>query len=235
MKFLQLIVIENEITAAQDVALRQDLMSWYADTVGRGIGVVVGKPLAAPHSARTVCVRDGEVVVSDGPFAETKEYLGGLGIIDCESLEQALEVTARNPIAHLNAIELRPILDGMDDRLVPELLDAGRLRQILLVCVERAAGSDELQARIARDCRAWRDELHASGVQVLSQPLDDARMVRVRDGRTLISDGPFAQTREFLAGIDILDCATFEDAVGWAAKHPLAALHRIEVRNFVDF
>lgn len=234
MKFLQLIVIENDITEAQDAALREGILRWHDDTVGRGIGVVVGKPLDSPSSACTVRVRDGRLLISDGPFAETKEYLGGLGIIDCESLEQALEVTSRNPIAHLNAIEVRPILDGMDDRFVPPQLDAERLRQILLVCVDGVAESDEVEAQIAADSRTWRDELHASGVQVLSQPLGDATMVRVRDGRTLISDGPFAETKEFLAGIDILDCA-FEEAVGWAAKHPLAGLHRIEVRSFVDF
>jgi hypothetical protein len=73
---------------------------------------------------------------------------------------------------------------------------------------------------------------------VLSQPLaggqENATTVRVRDGQTLITDGPFIETKEFLAGIDLLNCDTFEEAVGWAAKHPIARFHKIEVRRFVD-
>jgi hypothetical protein len=235
MKFLQLIVIENETTQAQDAALREGVLRWHDETVARGVGVVVGKPLDAPTSAKTVRVRDGQVLISDGPFAETKEFLGGIGIIDCASLEEAIEVTARNPIAHINAIELRPISDGMDDRHIPAQIDAAELQHILLVCVDGIPENDEVEAQIARDCKAWREQLFQSGAQVLSQPLDEPKMVRVRDGETVITDGPFAETKEFLAGIDILRCATQEEAIGWAVKHPLAGFHQIEVRGFVDF
>jgi hypothetical protein len=235
MKFLQLIVIENDITAEQNAALRQDLLRWHEETLARGVGVVVGKPLDSPASARTVRVRDGQVLVSDGPFAETKEFLGGIGIIDCASLEEAIEVTASNPIAALNAIELRPIFDGMDDRHIPAQLDATELQHILFVCVDGIPDTDEVEAQIARDCKAWREQLFQSGTQVVSQPLDDPKMVRVRDGETLVTDGPFVETKEFLAGIDILRCETQEEAIGWAAKHPLAGFHQIEVRGFVDF
>ena len=65
-------------------------------------------------------------------------------------------------------------------------------------------------------------------------PASSATTVRVRDGETLVSDGPFVETKEFLAGIDILKCETLDEAIGWAAKHPIARFHMVEVRRFID-
>jgi hypothetical protein len=56
-------------------------------------------------------VRDGETVVSDGPFAEVKEHLAGFYLLECESLERAIEWAAKVPDAHLREVEVRPILD----------------------------------------------------------------------------------------------------------------------------
>jgi hypothetical protein len=55
-----------------------------------------------------VRVRDGEVVVSDGPFAETKEAVGGFDILECDSLEEAVEIAAAHPLAQIGTIEVRP-------------------------------------------------------------------------------------------------------------------------------
>jgi hypothetical protein len=60
--------------------------------------------------AKTVRVRDGAPVVTDGPYIEAKEYLGSFDIIDCESLERALEIAARVPYARYGEVEVRPLL-----------------------------------------------------------------------------------------------------------------------------
>ena len=54
-------------------------------------------------------VRDGEVLTSDGPFAETKEQIGGFYMVDCKDLDEAIEVAAKIPGAQLGTIEVRPI------------------------------------------------------------------------------------------------------------------------------
>ena len=59
--------------------------------------------------ASTVRVRDGEVLVADGPFAETKEQIAGFYIIDCADLDEAIEIAARNPGARHGTIEVRPV------------------------------------------------------------------------------------------------------------------------------
>ena len=234
MKFLQLICIENETTEDENASMRNEVDDWVQDTIARRINVT-GKPLAAPVTAKTVRVRNGETVVSDGPFADTKEFIGGLDILECESLEQAIEVASKHPVSWFHAIELQPFADGTDGVDIPDFIDPSELKQLLLICVDGIPEAPEVEARVARDGAAWRAELERSGVQVLSQRLaGGATMVRVRNGETLVSDGPFVETKEFLAGIDILKCDTFDEAVGWAAKHPLAAFHMVEVRDFRD-
>jgi len=74
-------------------------------------GAYVGANRLAPTSAAsTVRVRDGEQIVTDGPFAETKEQLGGYYLIEAESLDEALEWAARLPTARRGSVEVRPIL-----------------------------------------------------------------------------------------------------------------------------
>ena len=77
--------------------------------------LVRGDELAPTTTATTVQVRKGETLVSDGPFAETKEVLGGYYLIDAESLDEAIEWAAKIPDAHDGKIEIRPIVDHGED------------------------------------------------------------------------------------------------------------------------
>lgn len=70
-----------------------------------------GQALAEPAASRTVQVRDGVPVVTDGPFLEAKEFLAGYLIVECDSLERATEIATRWPDARLCAMEVRPIID----------------------------------------------------------------------------------------------------------------------------
>ena len=75
-------------------------------------GELIGtQALADPSNTKTVRVRDGVPAVTDGPFAEAKEQLGGYLIVDCESLERAAEIAARWPNARYCAMEVRPIME----------------------------------------------------------------------------------------------------------------------------
>jgi hypothetical protein len=69
-----------------------------------------GDALQPTASATTVTVRDGETLATDGPFAETKEQLGGLYVIEAESLDQALEWASKIPSARIGKIEVRPVV-----------------------------------------------------------------------------------------------------------------------------
>jgi hypothetical protein len=76
----------------------------------REAGVMVGgAELASTRDATTVRVRDGEALVTDGPYAEVKEALGGYYLFECESMDEAVEYAARIPGAEHGAVEVRPV------------------------------------------------------------------------------------------------------------------------------
>jgi hypothetical protein len=68
-----------------------------------------GERLRPTTDATTVRVRDGEVVTSDGPFAETKEQIGGYYLVDCKDLDEAIDIASKIPGARFGSIEVRPI------------------------------------------------------------------------------------------------------------------------------
>ncbi|TML62122.1 MAG: YciI family protein [Actinobacteria bacterium] len=70
-----------------------------------------GAELQDSDTATTVRVRDGETLTTDGPFAETKEQLGGYYLIDCGSLDEAIEFAARIPAAERGVVEVRPVVE----------------------------------------------------------------------------------------------------------------------------
>ena len=73
--------------------------------------LIVTEALADPSLTTRVSVRDDQVVTSDGPYAESKELLAGFFLLDCESLDRAVEIAARLPEAELGLIEVRPVRD----------------------------------------------------------------------------------------------------------------------------
>ena len=81
---------------------------WLDDLQARGIWIT-GDQLTPPRRARSVRVRKGERLVTDGPFVETKEAVGGFDLIECDSLEEAVEIAAGHPIAEFGTIEVRPL------------------------------------------------------------------------------------------------------------------------------
>ncbi|MFG2937456.1 nuclear transport factor 2 family protein [Streptomyces sp. NPDC048282] len=97
-----------------------------------------GHRLRLPDTAVTVRVRDGEVLRTDGPFAETKEYVAGFDVVDCAGLEEAVRIAARHPVATIGAMEVRPFWDEglMEDagtavrRIDGELTEAARERDV---------------------------------------------------------------------------------------------------------
>ena len=81
---------------------------WLDDLQARGMWVT-GDQLAPPRRAKSVRVRDGKKMVTDGPFVETKEVVGGFDLIECSSLEEAVEIASEHPVAQIGTIEVRPL------------------------------------------------------------------------------------------------------------------------------
>ncbi len=112
MKYVCLIYTPNDgqPPSAEMDALMAEYASMSEEAMKRGI-LTGGDRLAASASATTVRVRDGRRYTTDGPFAETKEVLGGFMIIDVPTLDEALAFAAKIPGARHGCVEVRPIAD----------------------------------------------------------------------------------------------------------------------------
>ncbi|WP_456062102.1 YciI family protein [Amycolatopsis rhabdoformis] len=82
----------------------------FADECRRRGVWLEGRPLQSEAAATTVSVRDGRTLITDGPFAETHEHLGGFYLFDCRNLDEALELAALCPMAAEGSIEVRPVV-----------------------------------------------------------------------------------------------------------------------------
>ena len=109
MKYLLLMVDDHtvELTAEEDSAAMEATRVWVKEMSARGVHLD-GDRLRPPHEARTLRVRGSEHIVTDGPFAETKEQVVGYDVLECRDLEEAISVAARHPLARFGTIEVRP-------------------------------------------------------------------------------------------------------------------------------
>jgi hypothetical protein len=113
MRYL-LLIYSEESTGAPDPAEAEKVMNeyWaYEAAVGEAGVKQAGEGLQPSSTATTVRLKDGERVVTDGPFAETREVLGGFYLIDVPDLDAALDWAARCPGAKYGSIEVRPVME----------------------------------------------------------------------------------------------------------------------------
>jgi hypothetical protein len=113
MKYL-LLIYENEsayadMSEADQGKIFGEYMQFSSDLAAAG-KMLGGEPLQPVATASTVRVRNGKSLVTDGPFAETKEQLGGFYLVEAESLDDALAMAARIPGARYGSVEVRPVM-----------------------------------------------------------------------------------------------------------------------------
>jgi hypothetical protein len=115
MKYLLMVCWDGERMNAQtepdptEAAIdEEEGFPWVDELQARGKWVI-GDQLAPPRRGRSVRVRGGKTLVTDGPFAETKEAIGGFDLLECGSLEEAVELAASHPMAEAGTIEVRPL------------------------------------------------------------------------------------------------------------------------------
>jgi hypothetical protein len=219
---------------------------WVDEIEARGVSEY-GERLRPAHDATTVRVRDGEVLVVDGPFSEAKEAIGGFDVIDVRDLDEAIEIASKHPVASFGRVEIRPFVQWPDAapgaRIVPdgfaERAPRGR-RYLMLVVAESSDERRDTDTEGAEDDdpEAWVREMDGRGVrqfgEVLRAPAD-ATYVRRRRDEVLVTDGGFAESKEWVAGFDLLDVRDLAEAIEVAAKHPMARGGAIELRPLWPF
>lgn len=104
MKYLLMICADPSVEVSDEEA---DVRPWAREVERRGVGVM-GSRLRPRAASTSIRVRQGELTITDGPFAETKEEFAGFDVIDCEDLDEAIEVASKHPVARFGTIEIRP-------------------------------------------------------------------------------------------------------------------------------
>lgn len=219
---------------------------WVDELVARGVSEY-GERLRPEQDATTVRVRGGEVLVVDGPFTESKESIGGFDVIEARDLDEAIEIASKHPAASFGRVEIRPFVQwpGADPgaRIVPagfsERPAKGR-RYLMLVVAEPTGERPDADGGPADedDPEAWVREMDGRGVRLFGEVLRrpaDATFVRRRHGEVLVTDGGFAEAKEWVAGFDLIEVRDLAEAIEVAAKHPMARGGAIELRPLWPF
>jgi hypothetical protein len=244
MKYMFLIYgTENRWTDEERRECMVECLGFCDELNARG-KYIASSPLQSVTTAATVRVRDGQPLIIDGPFAETKEQLGGYLLLDLVDLDEAIAVASRLPPGTKGTIEIRPTfsLDGLPPaRPIPAGPNDPNAAPYMLLCYDdeeawRAAGptaAQEARAEAVALARRLSDEGRYLSASPL-HPAVTATCVRAREEKRVITDGPFAETHEVLGGFYLILADSRATALRVAAQHPGARFGSVEVRPLFD-
>jgi hypothetical protein len=208
------------------------------------------------ETAITVRVRNGKLSTTDGPFAETKEQVGGFFLVNARDLNEAIAVAASFHRCASGAWKSGRSWRPMDSSYGPEMVvtkvgsickskafavrltdgDVYMKYMLLIYRDEQTLSETERQECYAESTRLVH-EIQSNGQYLASNPLQPTSMatsVQVRNGKRLVTDGPFAETREQLGGYFLIDVKNLDEAIAIAARIPMARKGTVEVRPVIE-
>ena len=204
-------------------------MNDYAAELRRRGVLLAGAPLHSAASAAHVKVRGGKATVTDGPFPETKEVVGGFVIVQAASREEAIELAKDCPHAREGIVEVWLLPDRDAFRAQAE-------RKFLLLLHQRPDLEDRegagMREMVAFDGVLKEEGSYLESSQLAGDPLP-AR-VDARRGETLVTDGPFAESKEVVGGFYLVEAPYRAAAVEIAKRCPHAKWGRAEVREVMQ-
>jgi len=196
-----------------------------------GHWVELGEALQSVRAAKTLRSKGGKVLVTDGPFAETKEQLGGFGVLQARDMNHAVDLMSKHPGVRLGGpFEIRPINEEMGERCKPAPGAPNTTAEgMKFVCLgygdERnwnALSPTEREAML-EECVKYGDVVRKHGDWVDGVALQSvavAKSLRSRGGKVLVTDGPYAETKEQLGGVATLKFRDMDHAVEAWSMHP---------------
>jgi hypothetical protein len=224
--------------SAQD-AMIDDCFTFDSKLLNDGRLIDLGAALQASQTAKSLRWQNGAVVVTDGPFVETKETLGGIGVLEAHDMAHAVELLSKHPGLRYGAtFEIRPINQEALERQATMIaewrgsalaVDPHAMRFASLGYIKESGWDsipeNERDAILAR-CIAFDEARVKSGQWVSGIALQSARTaktLRAKGNQVIVTDGPFAETKELLGGVVVLAHKDLADAVATLSKHPALA------------
>jgi hypothetical protein len=194
--------------------------------------------LGPPSEAATLRIRDGKPLSAEGSFFETNEVLAGFDLVELDSREEALEFARRCHVHDGHVSEIRRVDEMWWSHHSPGETDAMKF-MLMFVDDGRPQSPAEIDASIGRHEQVGWDyvtqkalirgaALAFTGVRL--RPTAEATTLRMRPDKLVVTDGPFAETREVLGGFCILDCASKAEAIEWAKQYAGREGEAIEIR-----
>jgi hypothetical protein len=200
-----------------------------------GDAIVGGEALLPSELSRTIRVSGGRVSVTEGPYAETTEVLGGFYVLDVPTLDDAIELARHIPATATGCAEIRPIevWTGQSGDPAPE----GALRYLATIhgphTDAAVPGTVAWEQGAAAHQRFTREAGAAVAGGAAVHPASTASTVRVRDGELLVTDGPFAEGAAVVGGLYLLT-ATPDAIADVAAQVPAPDGGAVDVRPIME-
>jgi hypothetical protein len=234
MKFICLGYADERLWDAMSESAREAVIEEYFafhDTLRRhGHWTGVGEALESSRAAKTLRSKGGKVIVTDGPYAETKEQLGGLGLLEATDLDHAVALMANHPAIRLGPIEIRPIDEERTEQCRLKSGDSdAQARGMKFVCLgygdENAWNGMSITERddLVQECMAYDAVLRKYGQPVggvALQSVCTAKTLRSRGGKVVVIDGPYAETKEQIGGVAINKFTDIDRALEAWLEHP---------------
>jgi hypothetical protein len=242
--------VENEAMIEGIHALNREMIAAGARKFAGGLSSARSAKLLRPQP-------DGKVLVTDGPYIETKEHIGGFWILEAADLDEAIAWGQKAVLACRASVEVRPIFfspapeQGPDgSKHVPQAAQnesletthkkqGGKVKSQYLVALYLPDDYDpsvETEATVEQ-IHALNREMIAAGVRKFAcglSPASSAKTLRKQpNGKVLVTDGPYVETKEHIGGISILEAADFDEILAWGRKGAGACRFPVEVRPFL--
>jgi len=224
--------------SSADKAMERDIDVLNEEMEAKGIRLFAGGLRPASDAKSLRAQRDGKVLITDGPYLETKEHVGGFWILEAADMDEALAWARKAVVACRAPVEVRSFF-----RSDATVLRARRpLREGMTQYLTTIQLPDDFDPSVQDeamegDIEALSKEMEASGVREVFagglSPAREAKSLRAQpNGKVLIIDGPYLETKEHVGGLSIVEAADMDEVLAWARKGAVALRASGEVRPF---
>jgi hypothetical protein len=224
--------------SSADKAMEYDIDVLNKEMEAKGVRLFAGG-LRPARDAKSLRVQpDGKVLITDGPYLETKEHVGGFWILEAADLDEALAWARKAVVACRAPVEVRSFFRSDTTVLLARRpLKEGMTQYLATIFLPDNFDPSAQDKEMESDIDALTKEMEASGVKEVFagglSPARDAKSLRVQpDGRVLITDGPYLETKEHIGGLSIGEAADMDDAMKWARMGAVVCRASGEVRPF---
>jgi hypothetical protein len=220
----------DAMSRSEQDAMVEECFAYDSELLKNGNWIDGGQALQNAQTAKTLRLKNGKLVVTDGPFVETKETLGGIGILEATDMAHAVQLMSQHPgVRYGFPFEIRPVDEVLNERCQSEAPPASPSlgkKFVCLGCSDESvwnAMSKEKQEAMLEECVAYDEVLRRFGRVVGGEALQTsqtARTIRLKGGKVIVTDGPYAETKEQVGGLAVCEFQDMDQAIQAWSNHP---------------